>query len=262
MKKPYRVAGVFSGGGSTVAAIRAATQPGEILHGLVEFVLGIATNAEAGGIDKLVGLGMEEGDNIVILPFEQMGSVPFAKAALDLSRQFAIDHFGLYGCIPTMPKELILALANENVRSTNQHPAWVPDFGGVGMIGKRAVAAQLLFERMLPRGNDFKAAAVCQALSPVVDGGRVLCFKTCPILPLDDPDSLQARLLPIEHEVQIEALRRAALKQLVQVACPSPVKSGERQRCDWAKQAAFAMYREGFPYKWDLATIWRRRNVD
>ncbi|MFA5954290.1 MAG: hypothetical protein WC817_02010 [Patescibacteria group bacterium] len=127
------------------------------------------------------------------------------------------------------------------------------------MIGKRAVAAQLLFERMLPRGNDFTAAAVCQELDPAVDGGRVLHYERCPILDTDDAESLQKRLLTIEHKVQIEALRRAALGELIPVEYPSPVKAGEETRCRWAKEAAFALYREGIPYRKSLAQIWAQQ---
>ncbi|MFA7286332.1 MAG: hypothetical protein WC052_01550 [Patescibacteria group bacterium] len=233
---------------------------GGILHGLVELVCAVATNTKdaLGLIDKLTALGMTEGDNLLVVPYKVSEAEHWGRVLLELSRQFAVDHVGLYGCIPTVPESCVRALVAEGIRGTNQHPAHPKAFGGPGMFGKRVVASQIAFARLvLPR--DFVAMSVCQDLDPFVDEGRVLHFEECPILPADDVDSLQARLLPTEHCVQIEALRRAAQGELLPVDCPSPVRAGEERRLNWAKEIGFMLYPEGRPYKECLARMIERR---
>ncbi|MFA5954289.1 MAG: hypothetical protein WC817_02005 [Patescibacteria group bacterium] len=120
---PMYLVGMGTGSGSTLAAIELATKEGGPLHGLVRMVLAIATNAEAGLIKRLTDLGMEEGENLLVMPYKKEKSEQWGRDILRRCRAFGANQFGLFGCVPTVPESCIEALITDGVRCTNQHPA-------------------------------------------------------------------------------------------------------------------------------------------
>jgi len=82
-------------------------------------------------------------------------------------------------------------------RMINIHPSLLPKYKGLDT-----------HQRALDAG-DAEAGATVHWVSPGVDDGEIIQQASLPILPGDTPDSLAARLLPVEHRLYPEALARA-----------------------------------------------------
>ena len=82
-------------------------------------------------------------------------------------------------------------------RMINIHPSLLPKYKGLDT-----------HQRALDAG-DAEAGASVHWVSPGVDDGEIIQQASLPILPGDTPDSLAARLLPVEHRLYPEALAKA-----------------------------------------------------
>jgi phosphoribosylglycinamide formyltransferase 1 len=89
-------------------------------------------------------------------------------------------------------------------RMVNIHPSLLPKYKGLD-THQRAIDA-----------GDTEAGATVHWVSPGVDDGEIIQQASLPILPGDTPDSLAARLLPVEHRLYPEALARACAKVAAQ----------------------------------------------
>jgi phosphoribosylglycinamide formyltransferase-1 len=88
-------------------------------------------------------------------------------------------------------------------RIVNIHPALLPKFGGQGMFGLR------VHEAVLAAGERETGVTVHLVnheydRGPILDQARVL------VRPGDTPETLQARVLEVEHRFYPEVLRRIA----------------------------------------------------
>jgi hypothetical protein len=99
----------------------------------------------------------------------------------------------------------------------NQHPGPLDpsraDTGGKGMYGKRVPHTWLSFKRQIVEQgalSPFLTEATAQLVSAEYDMGAVICRRSMPVLPSDDPITLSERLKGVEYGVQIEALRLLA----------------------------------------------------
>jgi phosphoribosylglycinamide formyltransferase-1 len=118
-------------------------------------------------------------------------------------------------------------------RSINQHPGPLDpdpvrqlDFGGTGMYGRRVHCARLLFLRLgksLP--EDMWTEVSAQRVAKQYDQGALLGIRTVPIELDDDPESLAARALPEEHQLQIDTLAAFADGNVQEYCRPQPLIS-------------------------------------
>lgn len=202
MKKKLRLALFISGGGTTASAIIRACKSGKLS---VNPVLVVASKAEISGINRVIETGMAKKAVKVISPKKYDTVNKFGEALLELCRKFQVDLIGQYGWLPLTPVNLIRAYDG---RIINQHPGPLdsgrPDFGGKGMYGKRVHTAILYFRRVSK--HDYWTEATTHFVTQDFDRGEVIKRKRVKILPTDTVEDLQKRVLPIEHEVQIEAL--------------------------------------------------------
>ncbi len=84
----------------------------------------------------------------------------------------------------------------------NIHPALLPAFGGKGMIGDRVHAAVLAAQAKET------GVTVHRVHADTVDAGEVIVQKRVPVHDGDDVATLSARVLAVEHEALVEAVRR------------------------------------------------------
>ena len=80
------------------------------------------------------------------------------------------------------------------------HPALLPKFGGVGMWGHN------VHEAVLAAGETESGCTV-HLVDSGCDTGKILLQRKVPVLPGDTPDSLYARIAPVEHEAMVEGLK-------------------------------------------------------
>lgn len=238
-----RIALLISGGGTTMEAIIKATQSG-VLKDVVPALV-IASRETAGGIEKAKALGISENDIVVINPKDFSTYKEFGEAILHECRARDVDFIGQYGWLVKTPANVCDAYKGMIV---NQHPAPLDtgrsDFGGVGMYGLRDYQARLLFVRKTNR--DFWTEATAHRVTANFDEGKIVKRKRVPILPDDTAESLQARVLPVEHEVQIETLRDFVNGTVVEFSREEPlIHAGEEQILEECKKLAIKMYPSG-----------------
>lgn len=185
-------------------AIIKATQDGR-LSGVVPALV-IASKETAGGIAKAKALGISNEDILVLNPKSFETRDAFGEAIITECKKRNIDFIGQYGWLVKTPENVINAYKDMIV---NQHPAPLDtgklDFGGPGMHGVRDHEARICFVRKTNR--DFWTEATAHRVTANYDEGVVVKRKQIPILPDDTAETLQARALPVEHEVQIEVIR-------------------------------------------------------
>lgn len=85
-------------------------------------------------------------------------------------------------------------------RTINIHPSLLPAHGGPGMVG-------LAVHRSVLAAGDAMTGATLHAVTPQLDAGPVLVQACVPVHPGDDPETLAARVLAVEHRLLVEWLR-------------------------------------------------------
>lgn len=239
-----RLATLISGGGTTMEQIIIACQKGEIP---MDVACVIASNSDAGGIEKARNLGIPENDIIVINPNnfhgedKKVDQEGFGLAILKTLREHGATVVTQNGWMPLTPEHIV----DEYVETIfNQHPGPVPEFGGRGMYGRRVHATRLLFTRMTKRDN--WTEAIAQRVHYEFDKGAVVKSERVDILPEDTVDDLQQRVLPVEHKTQIELLKDVARGNVKELSTrESLVRLGEEQILYTAKRAAILLYPHG-----------------
>lgn len=88
-------------------------------------------------------------------------------------------------------------------RIVNIHPALLPRHGGQGMYGLR------VHEAVLAAGDKFTGVTI-HLVNAEYDRGPNLAQESIAVRDHDTPESLQARVLEVEHRLYAETLRRIA----------------------------------------------------
>jgi len=238
-----RIAMLVSGGGTTMREILRAVESG--LLSRVEPVLVIASKPDAGGIEKALAEGMLKENVLVLRPKAYSSPETFGEAILLECRKRGVDFIGQYGWLPKTPANVVEAYQG---MMTNQHPGPLdpgrPDFGGPGMYGRRVHCARLYFVRRAER--DFCTEATVQRVAPEFDKGAILGRITIPINPGDDVATLQEKVLPQEHRLQIETLLAFSEGRVRELIRSEPlVREGEHTILAEAKQVAGILFPRG-----------------
>jgi len=228
---------LISGGGTTMKSIIEACQSGRLNR--IEPALVVASKPRIGGLAKAISLGV----NTTVI--RQKPAATFGQRLLDCFEENHIDIIGQYGWMPLTPGSVIAKYPN---RMINQHPGPLDpgylDFGGDGMYGRRVHAARIGFVRLTDRCHWTEATA--QRVDPQFDRGPVLHRQAININPDDDPESLAANLLPIEHEVQIQTLAMFQDDKVEeQMRTSRLVGPEEQQHLIVAKEWAIRLYPSG-----------------
>lgn len=238
-----RIALLISGGGTTMEAIIKASQDG-ILKNVVP-VLVIASKENAGGIEKARNLGIANENILVINPKNFKERAEFGEEIIKECKKRNVDFIGQYGWMVMTPENIIKEYQNMII---NQHPGPLDtgrlDFGGVGMYGMRVHQARLCFVKKANR--DFWTEATAHRVTAKFDEGVVLKRKQVAILPDDTAETLQQRVLPVEHEVQIELLSDFTNGAVNEFHREIPlILPGEENILEECKELAIKMYPNG-----------------
>ncbi|HZR82947.1 MAG TPA: phosphoribosylglycinamide formyltransferase [Candidatus Binatia bacterium] len=103
-------------------------------------------------------------------------------------------------------------LAHFGGRILNVHPGPLPRFGGQGMYGRH------VHEAVVAAG--VRETEVCIfVVEAEYDTGPVIARRAVAVAPSDTADSLAERVLPVEHELYVDTVRRIATGEL---ALPAP----------------------------------------
>ncbi|MGC9369332.1 MAG: phosphoribosylglycinamide formyltransferase [Paracoccaceae bacterium] len=184
-----RVAILISGGGSNMVAL-AKSMTGD--HP-ARPVLVLSNDPQAGGLEKARAMG---------IPTAAVDHKPFGKdreafeAALNAELEKAApDIICLAGFMRILTPGFIEKWQG---RMLNIHPSLLPKYRGLNTHA-RAIEA-----------GDAEAGCTVHEVTAELDGGPILGQARVPIEPGDTPESLAARILPMEHRLYPAVLRRFA----------------------------------------------------
>jgi phosphoribosylglycinamide formyltransferase-1 len=93
-------------------------------------------------------------------------------------------------------------------RILNVHPALLPKFGGEGMFGRR------VHEAVLAAGEAVSGASV-HLVDEYYDHGAVVAQVKTPVLPGDDAEALERRVMAAEPQLFVETLQALVRGELI-----------------------------------------------
>ena len=184
-----RVAILISGGGSNMVALVNSMQGDH----LARAVLVVSNDPDAGGLAKAQKLG---------IPTASVDHKPFGKdrAAFEAALQETLeaaapDIICLAGFMRILTPDFT---AKWDGRMLNIHPSLLPKYKGLHTHA-----------RALEAGDTEHGCSVHE-VTAALDDGPILGQARLSVSPDDTPDTLAARLLPLEHALYPAVLRRFA----------------------------------------------------
>ncbi|HVK02246.1 MAG TPA: phosphoribosylglycinamide formyltransferase [Armatimonadaceae bacterium] len=192
---PLRLA-VFVGShgrGSNLMAIHTAIGDGR-LSARVVCVIGTRSDAPA------IARAKESDLPTRVLSPKDRSEEEYGDALLKALRGAGAEAIALAGYMRRMPSAVVAAYRH---RIINIHPALLPAFGGKGMYGEH------VHRGVLEYGAKVSGCTV-HFIDEEYDTGPVILQKVVPVEEGDTPQSLAARILPLEHAAYVEALQLLA----------------------------------------------------
>lgn len=141
---------------------------------------------------------------------------------LNLLQSRGIDMVVLAGFLRMVPDCITEAY---DKRILNIHPSLLPAYGGPGMFGHK------VHEAVIANGET-KSGVTVHYVTSVCDGGEILMQQEVEITPEDTPETLEAKIHPVEYELFPRAIVAAFSRLETQDATtPPPMPPAE----EWAK---------------------------
>ena len=187
-----------SGRGSNFQAILKAIDDGRLP---ARVTLLVSNNSNAGALE----LARSQNIPAIHLSQKQYSSEgAYEEHLSELLTRHGVELIALAGYMKRVPSKVIERYRN---RVLNIHPALLPAFGGTGMYG---IHVQ---EAVLASGVKVTGATV-HIVDEEYDKGPIVMQKAVEVLNDDTPETLAARVLPVEHEIYPEALAAFARNQV------------------------------------------------
>jgi len=175
-----KIAVLVSGGGTNLQALLDSEARGENPNGKISLV--VASKPGVYALERAANAGVT---GVVVRRKDYETSQAFDDALLAVLKQHEIDLVVLAGFLSVLGPGVIAAYPR---RIINVHPALIPAFCGPGMYGLRPHQAAL------ERGCKVTGATV-HFVNEECDGGPILLQKAVEILPGDDAETLQKRVM-------------------------------------------------------------------
>lgn len=196
---PLRLGVLVSGRGTNLQAILDAIATGR-LDAQVELV--VSNRPQAPALTRARAAGIQ---TRIIDHREHADRESFDRAVAFTLREANVEWVVLAGFMRLLTQELLGAFPD---RVINVHPSLLPAFPGI--------RAQ---KQALEYGVKVTGCSV-HFVDSGTDTGPIIAQRAIEVLPSDDLESLEQRLLEVEHELLVEVLSWAAAErlELVQVA--------------------------------------------
>lgn len=189
-----RLGFLASGNGTSLRAIVTACESGELA---AEPRLVVSNKREA----PALAFAHEHGIDIRVIPTAKDPDGADVALADALSRAHA-DWVILSGYLRKLGPRTLERFAG---RILNVHPALLPRYGGQGFYGRR------VHEAVLESGDKVSGATV-HLVDEVYDHGEVIAQIEVPVLPDDNPATLEARVMGAEPRLFVETLKTLSAK--------------------------------------------------
>lgn len=181
---------MVSGGGTDLQSVIDGVEDGRIP---AEIVVVIASKPGIYALERARKAGIP---GIVICKKEYADEEAFFEANLAALRQYGAEGVVLAGYLSILGKRMIEAFPNKII---NIHPSLIPSFCGKGYYGLKVHKAALEY------GVKVSGATV-HFVDEGADTGPIIAQRSVPVLPGDTPETLQQRVLEVEHEILPEAV--------------------------------------------------------
>lgn len=175
-----KIAVLVSGGGTNLQALLDSQARGENPNGQITLV--VASKPGVYALERAANAGVK---GVVVRRKDYDTPDAFDAALLAVLQEHQIDLVVLAGFLSVLGPSVIAAYPR---RILNVHPALIPAFCGPGMYGLRPHQAALA------RGCKVTGATV-HFVNEECDGGPILLQKAVEILPGDDAETLQKRVM-------------------------------------------------------------------
>lgn len=172
-----RIAVFVSGGGTDLQSIIDYERSGQLKNGKIELV--ISNRKKAYGLERARRAGIE-----AIYERNQ-------EKILEILAKRGITLIVLAGYLAILSEQFVKAYEH---RIINIHPSLIPSFCGDGMYGLH------VHEAVLKRGAKVSGATV-HFVNEVTDGGPIILQEAVKVEDDDTPETLQARILEVEHRI-------------------------------------------------------------
>lgn len=194
MAEKLRIAVFASHGGSNLQSLIDACESGSINGSIVAV---ISNNRKAYALERAANHGVDA-LHLSSKDFESRDAF-IDKLIADL-QQRDVNLVCLAGYMKFIPLEVVDWVKG---RVINIHPALLPKHGGKGMFGIH------VHEAVLAAG-DKETGVTIHKVDDLYDHGRILAQRKVEVLPDDTPESLQQRVLKVEHSLYPETVARIA----------------------------------------------------
>jgi formyltetrahydrofolate-dependent phosphoribosylglycinamide formyltransferase len=122
----------------------------------------------------------------------------FAEDMLAILDAEDIDLLCLAGFMQLLPERVVRRMEG---RIINIHPALLPKYGGKGMYGMRVHQAVI-------DAGDGESGCTVHFVSENYDEGKILLQMRCPVCCEDTSETLAGRVLELEHECYVAAIKK------------------------------------------------------
>jgi len=180
--KPLRVVVFASGRGSNFTALIEAQRRGELS---IDVVAVLSDKSAAPVLDLARAAGIEA---IALTPRDYASRADFDRAIFDRAAQLAPDLIVLAGFMRIIDPVVVAPWIG---RMINIHPSLLPKYPGLHTHA-RAIEAR-----------DIEHGSSVHYVTAELDGGPVIAQAALPVVDSDTPESLAARLLPLEHRLLV-----------------------------------------------------------
>jgi len=121
----------------------------------------------------------------------------------DKLKEYEIELICLAGYMKIIPARIVRAFKIINI-----HPALLPQHGGKGMYGLHVHEAVL-------RAGDKVTGVTVHEVNEIYDNGKILAQARVEVKPEDTPESLQKRVLEVEHKIYPETIAKIARGEII-----------------------------------------------
>jgi len=181
---------LISGSGTNLQAIIDAVETGKIPSAKVAIV--ISNRAGAYGLER----AKKHGINNVVLDKNNITGL------LETLKNHEVDGIVLAGYLSILPPEVVKEYKNKII---NIHPSLLPKYGGKGFYGIK------VHEAVLAAGEK-ESGATAHFVDNGIDTGTMILQKKVKVLKSDTAESLQKKVLKVEHIVLVEAINKIFYK--------------------------------------------------
>lgn len=191
-KKPVNIAVFVSGGGSDLQSIIDAIGAGQLN---AKIALVVSSNPDAYAIERAKKFG---------IPCEVRRKADFYSPEemfeniMGLLRGRSVEYIVLAGYLSILTPNIISAYKRKII---NIHPSLIPKFCGDGMYGMRV-------HRAVIQSGEKVSGATVHFVDEGTDTGPIIAQEIVPVLPDDTPETLQARVLELEHRLLPQTLAK------------------------------------------------------